>query len=179
MEAVSLLLSKQSKSQQILCSLIITLPSLSLRCRGCHHLTLSFLTHPLEHFESHVPETSNFLLISKSFNLWHDFCLLLELLLLSTTCFSLAFFQMRISLYYQNIYFCDVLPAPVQEVLVFGFVPRDESKAKVIVLATAAELEVPISWRVWGDGWERPSTDIVKNKMKQLNSNILKQTHPK
>lgn len=41
--------------------------------------------------------------------------------------------------------FCDMLPAPVQEVLVFDLVPREESKAKVIVLATAAELEVPVS----------------------------------
>lgn len=147
MEAVSLLLSKQSKSQQTPCSLIATFPSLSLRCRGCHHLTLPFLTHQLKHFESNVWEI---FLISKSFNLWYYFCLLLELLLLSSTCFSLAFFLLRISLRYQKIYFCDVLPAPVQEVLVFGLVPREKSKAKVIVLAATTELEVPVSWRVWG-----------------------------
>lgn len=90
---------------------------------------------------------------------------MLELLSLSTTHFSLAFFLLRISLRYQNIYFCDVLPAPIQEVLVFGLVQREESKAKVIVLAATTELEVPVSRRVWGDGWERPSTDIVKIKM--------------
>lgn len=44
-----------------------------------------------------------------------------------------------------------MLPAPVQEVLLFGLVPREESKAKVIVLATAAELEVPVSWHVSGE----------------------------
>lgn len=164
MKAVSLLLSKQSKSQQIPCSLIATFPSIttSLRCRGCHQLTLPFLTHLLEHFESHVPEI---LLISKSFNLRYYFYLLLELLFLSNTCFSLVFFLLQISLHYQNFYFCDVLPAPIQEVLVFGLVPREESKAKVTVLATTTELEVPVSWRVWRDGWERPSTDIVKYKM--------------
>lgn len=38
-----------------------------------------------------------------------------------------------------------MLPAPIQEVLVFGLVPGEESKAKVLVLAATTELEVPVS----------------------------------
>lgn len=152
MDAVSLLLSKQSKSQQIRHSLITTFPHFLL----CLSDAEAAITWPFpEHFEFYVPEISHFLLISKPFNLWHNlsfnFCLLLELLLLSTACFSSAFFLLRISLCYRNIYFCDVLPAPIQEVLVFDLVPREENKAKVIVLAKTTELEVPVSWLVPGE----------------------------
>lgn len=87
----------------------------------------------------------------KRFYLWYDFSLLLELLLYSTMCFSLAFFLLRISLFYQNSYFCDAPPGPVEEVLVLGLVPREESEAKAIVLAVTTELEVPVSWRASGE----------------------------
>jgi len=71
------------------------------------------MTPSLEHFESHVPKISHFLLISNAFSLRYDFSLLLELLLHSTMCFSLAFFLWRISLFYQESYFCDAAPDPV------------------------------------------------------------------
>lgn len=152
MEALPLLLSKQCRSQEMLCNLTATFLSRSLKCRGCRHLTLSWLT-----------PCSILNLLCWKFLLFCSFQTLLTYDMIFLCCFHCCYLALRIlawfssccrfPLFYQNSYFltCHLVPASTQEAWVLGLVPRAESQAKAIVLVITTELEAPVSWGASGE----------------------------
>lgn len=127
-----------------------------------------FVTHPLQHLESLVLEISPVLLISNSFNLRYDFSLLLPLLLLSTTHFSLIFFLLQISFILPKQLLFDMPPGPSIHTGSVGAWPCPQSgkSSKSDRLGHNHRIRSPSLMRcIWGDGWEGPSTDRAKNKI--------------
>lgn len=167
MEALSLLLSKQCRSQEMLCSLTATFLSQSVKCRGCHHLTLSWLTpwSILNLLRWKFLLFCSFLTVSTYDTIFlcclHCCHLVLRILAWFSSC-------RRFPLFHQNSCFltCHLLPASTQEMWVLGLVPREESQAKAISLGHSHRIRSPsVMLCIWGDGWERPSTDRAKNKI--------------
>lgn len=170
MAAASLLLSKHSKSQQMPCSLLAPFLSQSLKCRGWHHPTLSFPTHPLPTFWVTCQKFLIFIFFFCSFQTLsiYDTIFLCCLNCCYLALRGLAWLSSCCGFPYstQNSYFWwRATWSHLGSTGAWSCTERGKWSKRDSLGHNHRIRSPSLMMCIWGDGWERPSTNTVKNEM--------------